>query len=109
MNLVYVDAPTGYTRPPNEPHTEYPKFVHFADKRPSVIVNDAEEEAAALAGDSVTQKAAPAPQIQAPINSLVGQNDEETMLRKIAAEKGIHLDGRWKLAKIRKVVEAASN
>lgn len=108
MQLTYVEAPTGYTRPQNEPHTEYPKFIHFRDKRHSIIVNDAEDEVAALAGAVVAPKAVEAISAPAPINNLVGQNDEESMLRKIAAEKGIHLDGRWKLPKIRKAIEAAT-
>lgn len=108
MQLTYVEAPTGYTRPQNEPHTEYPKFVHFADKRPSMIVNDAEEESAALAGEAIPERPTAPVDAPAPVPVLVGGNDEEAMLRKIAAEKNIKIDGRWKLPKIRKAVEAAS-
>jgi hypothetical protein len=107
MHLTYVNPPTGYTRPENEPHSEYPKYVHVAGK-PSVIANDPGEEAAILAGAVVVEKALEPEAATAPIPTLVGGNDEEVMLRKIAAEKGIALDGRWSLARIRKVVNAAT-
>lgn len=107
MQLIYVDPPTGYIRPLNEPHTEYPKFVHIAGK-PAVIVNDADEESAVRAGGEPAAKV-PEPEAQpAPVPVLVAVNDEEAMLRKIADEKGIRIDGRWKLPKIRKAVQAAS-
>lgn len=109
MQLTYVPAPTGYTAPLNFVGTEYPKYINFPDGRASVIVNDADEESAARDGVVVVPKPVPAAEPPAPINNLVGTNDEEAMLRKIAAEKGIHLDGRWKLPKIRKAVEAATS
>lgn len=108
MQLTHINPPTGYVAPANQEFVEYPKFIHFSDKRPSIIVNDAEEEALAIAGAAIPDRA-PAPSAPAaPIVSLVGENNEEAMLRKIAADKGIHLDGRWKLAKIRKAVEVAT-
>lgn len=109
MQLSYVSPPTGYTPPLNFVGTEYPKYVHFPDGRPSVIVENAEDEERARAGDVIVPKPVEPPAPDAPIPQLVGQNDEETMLRKIAAEKGIRIDGRWKLPKIRKAVEAASS
>ena len=104
-----VNPPTGYIKPLNEAHTEYPKYVHFPDGRPSVIVRDADEEAAVLAGASVSVPKPLPPVLAAPIPTLVGENDEKTMLLKIAQEKGIKVDGRWKLPKIRKAVEVASS
>lgn len=105
-----VDPPTGYMRPLNEVHTEYPKYVHFADKRPSVIVYDRDEEIAVLKGDKVEAHVPAAPaSAPAPVPVLVGANDEKAMLLKIAAEKGIKIDGRWKLPKLRKAVEAATS
>lgn len=109
MQLIYVHPPTGYTPPELQPSAEFPKFVHFSDGRKSVIAEDAEQEAAILAGNAVPELKPTGPLAPpAPIVTLVGENDELTMLRKIAADKGIHLDGRWKLNKIRAAVEAAS-
>lgn len=108
MQLTYVPAPTGYAAPMNFVGEEYPKYVHFPDGRTSVIVKDADEEAAARQGEVITPKPDAPASPPAPIVNLVGQNDEESMLRKIAAEKNIRIDGRWKLPKIRKAVEAAS-
>lgn len=107
MQLTTVNPPTGYTRPPNEAHTEFPKWINIAGK-PSVLVDDAEAEAAVLAGLVVPEPKSAPVSAPVPIVALVGENDELTMLRKIAADKGIHLDGRWKLNKIRSAVEAAS-
>lgn len=107
MQLTYIHPPTGNETLKNQAYIEYPKFVHFTDGRKSVIVADAEEEAAALAGKPVPERAIEVPPV-APIPVLVGGNDEEAMLRKIAAEKGIRIDGRWKLPRIRRAVEAAS-
>jgi hypothetical protein len=56
----------------------------------------------------VSKSPVPAPVIPVAIPSLVGANDEKEMLLKIAAEKGIKIDGRWRLPKLRKAVEAAS-
>lgn len=109
MQLMYVSAPTGYTKPLNEVHAEYPKFVNFSDGRQAVIVNDAEEEEAAKGGAVIAPKPLAALPRPAPINNLTGMNDEEAMLRKIAADKNIYLDGRWKLPRIRKAVEAISS
>lgn len=109
MQLSYLSPPTGYVAPLNAAFTEFPKYVHFPDGRPSVIVENAEDEERARAGDVIVPKPVEPPAPDAPIPQLVGQNDEETMLRKIAAEKGIRIDGRWKLPKIRKAVEAASS
>lgn len=103
-----VDPPTGYIRPPGEIHTEFPKYVHFPDGRPSVIVKDADEEAVARAGGSINTDTPTLPVHPAPIPTLVGENDEKAMLLKIAEEKGIKVDGRWKIAKIRKAVEQAT-
>lgn len=103
-----VAPASGYVKPLNEQHTEYPKFVHF-EGRPSVIVHNTEEEMAATAGHPVEHALAETLVAPAPIPTLIGTNNEEAMLRTIAAEKGIHLDGRWRLAKIRKVIEAASS
>ena len=104
MQLVYVNPPTGYVAPVSFAGTEYPKYVHFPDK-PSVIVQDAEEEAAVIAGETIPEPRPAAPIAHpAPIVSLVGANDEMTMLRKIAADKNIHLDGRWNVKKARVAV-----
>ena len=106
LTLTPISAPTGYVRPEGETPTEYPKWVHFKDK-PSFIVNDAEQEAAALAGEAV-KPIKVAEVAAAPVPTLVGGNDEMAMLKKIAEEKGIRLDGRWNIAKVRKAVAAAS-
>lgn len=107
LTLPPITPPTGYARPENEVHTEFPKWVHVAGAS-SVIAESAEHEAAILVGvpapvAPVVEAVAPAP-----IPVLVGENDEMTMLKQIAADKGIHLDGRWKLNKVRAAVEAAS-
>lgn len=109
MQHIYVNPPTGYTPPLNFVGTEYPKYIHFPDGSPSVIVENAQDEERARAGSIIAPKPVKPEVPSAPVNNLVGQNDEESMLRKIAADKGIHLDGRWKLPKIRKAVEAASS
>lgn len=36
---------------PDHVHREYPKMIHFADGRPSVVVESAEEECALEEGD----------------------------------------------------------
>lgn len=106
MQLTYMNPPTGYVAPESPAYQEYPKWLHFPDS-PSVLVNDAEEESAVMAG-------APAPEPVkeftpvAPVPTLVGANDERAMLLKIAEEKGIRVDGRWKTDKLRKAVNAAT-
>jgi hypothetical protein len=106
MQLTYMNPPTGYVAPEAPAYQEYPKWLHFPDS-PSVLVNDADEEAAVMSGapapEPVKENAPPAP-----IPTLVGGNDERSMLLKIAEERGIRVDGRWGTPKLRKAVEAAS-
>src|SRR4051812_41516218 len=106
MQLIHLEAPTGYSRPPNEAHPEFPKWLHFKDSS-SVLVQSAAEEAAVLGGG-------PAPEPvgviadPAPVPILVGENNERDMLLQIAEARGIRVDRRWKTPKIRAAVEAAS-
>ena len=105
--IARIGPPTGYVRPANEVHPSYPKWVHFEDKRPSVIVQNKAEHDALLGGIAPTP--APAKEDTAPaVVTLVGSNDDLTILRKLAAEKGIAIDGRWSMKKIRAKIEAAS-
>lgn len=105
--LERINPPTGYARPPAEVHTEFPKWLHFSGK-PSVLVDSTEEERRVLGGGAVAVQHVEEATV-APVPSLVGQNDELTMLRKIAEERGIHLDGRWNVKKIRAKIEAATS
>ena len=96
---------------------EYPKWVHMSGYA-SVIAKDAEEEAALLArtpvsGDvSIPLQGAQADAIAAPIVEppaiLAGPNDERDLLIKIAEEKGIAIDKRWKTERIRATLDKAS-
>jgi hypothetical protein len=93
---------------------EYPKWIHMSGY-PSVIAKDAEEEAALLArtptsGDVTIQlQGAQADAVAAPIvesgPTLQGPNDERELLLKIAEEKGIKIDKRWNLNRLRATVE----
>lgn len=106
-----VAPPSGYMKSSKEVHTVYPKYVHFPDGSPSVIVQDAAEEKAVLAGGKVSIPAPPKPRVikAAPVVTLVGVNDEKEMLLKIASEKKITVDRRWGLKKLRVFVETAFN
>lgn len=120
MQLMYVQPPTGYTKPENEELTEYPKFVHFKNGRPSEIVNDAAEENALLAYREVPS---PIPVtatglIPEPVKTLEPQTsvasapeavpgDEKTLLIAEAEAKGVKIDKRWSAAKIKAALEAA--
>lgn len=106
MQLIRLESPTGYSRPPNEVHPEFPKWLHFKDG-PSVLVQDAAEEAAVLGGGPAPEPIAAAVEI-APVPILVGENNERDMLLQIAEARGIRVDRRWKTPKIRAAVEAAS-
>jgi len=107
MTILFarIGPPTGYVRPMNEVHPEYPKWVHFTDGRPSVVADDAEAEASLLAGKTV-ERITPEVASAAPSMVLVGENDEMAMLKKIAEQHGIKIDGRWKLSKVRAAVTA---
>ena len=96
--------------------TEYPKWVKMSGYAP-VIAQDAEHEAELLAreprsGDITIQLQgiqadASAAEISQPTNILAGPNDERDMLIKIAEEKGIRIDLRWKTERIRATLDKA--
>lgn len=96
--------------------TEYPKWIRMSGYAP-IIAQDAEHEAALLAreprsGDVTiplqgTQADASAAEIAQPTNILTGPNDERDMLIKIAEEKGIRIDLRWKTERIRATLDKA--
>ena len=96
---------------------EYPKWIHMSGYA-SIIARDAEHEAELLArppvsGDvSIPLQGAQADAIAAPIVEppaiLAGPNDERDLLIKIAEEKGIAIDKRWKTERIRATLDKAS-
>lgn len=98
----------GHMKMPDGPSTfvEWPKWVH-RDGQPSVLVANAEEEAAIMSG----AKQEAAPEVVAPVVAaaavLTGSNDEKAILLQIAKEKGIKVDARWRIEKIRAAMEAA--
>lgn len=106
---------TAFT-PPAE-FVEFPKWVHMAGY-PSVIAQDAAEEAVLRArpipSDPVNALLQTPPEtfhagppVPPPTTMLQGSNDAREMLWKIAAEKGIKIDKRWKLPRLTAEMERA--
>lgn len=96
---------------PDPNPAEFPKIVYSAPmSKDFKIVNSPEEEAAFYAGlntpETVTMTVA-VPEAPAPVVTLAGSNDEKEILLQIAKEKGIPVDGRWKIERIRATLEAA--
>lgn len=100
---------------PDPSPSEYPKWVYM-DGYPGVLADDAAQEAELLARSvkAKTDKPIIIPQAKAPEvtpdppkNILSGPNDEKEMLLKIAKEKGVAVDGRWKIDRIRATLEKA--
>jgi hypothetical protein len=99
---------------------EYPKWIHMSGY-PSEIVQDAEGEAALLdrpakSGDvTVALVGAKAEAVAQPIVEpiknpiLTGWNNEREILLKIAKEKNIKVDARWKTDRIRETVDKAGS
>jgi hypothetical protein len=95
--------------------TEYPKWIHMSGY-PDILAQDAAEEAALLArspksGDVAVQlvgaqaEASAAPMGDPPPHILTGTNDEREILIRIAKEKDIKIDARWKTDRIRATIE----
>lgn len=111
-NFHYTE--TTFMQP--ESFVEYPKWIHMSGY-PSVIAPDAEAEAALLArppksGDITIQlqgveAKAVAADIAQPTKILAGWNNEREILMKIAKEKNIKVDARWKTDRIRETVDRA--
>jgi hypothetical protein len=109
MLKLTIGPPTHHTPSPTPAEfVEYPKWLHFAGK-PSVIVNDREEEKAALSGNPLQAAPEPVRPIvnSAPVQTLQGVVDERASLLTIAEARGIKIDKRWKTEKIRRTIEAA--
>ena len=97
--------------------TEYPKWIRMSGYAPA-LAKDAEHEAELLArppvsGDVTVELQgahadADAQPIAQPTNILTGPNDEREMLIKIAEEKNIKIDLRWKTDRIRATLDKAS-
>lgn len=105
LTLVLVGS-TGYRPPLGEAHTEFPKYVNLK-KGISVLVNNASEEEAVLAGSPLKKMEAPIIINDAPVPTLQGSNNERDMLLKIAESRGIYIDSRWRTPKIRRVMDKA--
>lgn len=70
---------------------EYPKHIPDpSGDKPFLVVNDAEEERAAKGGERV-----------------VDEEFERTRLLKVAEIKGVTVDGRWGIKRLRQTIEAA--
>jgi hypothetical protein len=96
---------------PDGPATfqEYPKWVYM-EGYPAEIAASAEHEAALLArGTKDALPAAPEPVATpaAPTVTLAPDNDEKSVLLALAKERGIKVDARWKVEKIRAAMTAA--
>lgn len=85
---------------------EFPKWIHREGK-PSVLAQNAQEEAELLGGNSIPQTLAEMPvenfHPSAPV--LSGPNDEREILLQIAKEKNITIDNRWGTKRIRSTIE----
>lgn len=112
MTLKMTIGPPTHHIPIPIGFVEFPKWVHFEDKgKPSVLVSNAEEEKAVLAGSPLQAPAEPVRPIvssPAPIQTLQGMVDERASLLTIAEARSIKIDKRWKTDKIRRAVEAAT-
>lgn len=99
-NVALPEGPGGFV--------EYPKWVH-RDGAQSRIVQDAEEEAAFLSSVNSVVTTPPEPVLApaAPTVTLSPDNDEKSLLLALAKEKGIAVDGRWKVDKLRAAMTAA--
>lgn len=99
-NITLPKGPEGFV--------EYPKWVH-RDGGHSCIVQNSEEEAAFLSSVNsvVTTPPEPLPMPSAPTVTLSPDNDEKSLLLALAKEKGIAVDGRWKVDKLRAAMTAA--
>ncbi len=85
---------------------DWPKWVYPNGPKSGVIVQNAEEEASVLAGAALSpmvEVAAPA----VPTVTLAPDNNEKAILLALAKEKGIKVDARWALPKLRAAMEAA--
>lgn len=101
---------------PQQDLREYPKYVH-REGHLSVIVQNAEEEAALLSSvnsvvttppaDYPTFPAAPASSGPEPILTLAPDNNEKAVLLALAKSKNIKVDARWRIEKIRAAMTAA--
>jgi len=88
MQLLHSSLKPAYD--PQAPENAYPKWVHFDDKRPSVLVESAEEEAALASGDDGADDfTAEGPQAER--EALIAQ----------AEKQGIKIDRRWSIEKLR--------
>ena len=107
---------------PKAEYAEYPKWIHMTGYK-SEIVQTAEDEAILRARAPVETQhselvkklaemppanfhAAPQPADRSPV--LAGPNDERELLLKIAEEKDIKVDRRWKLERLRNTIAKAT-
>ncbi len=96
---------------PDPALSEYPKWCYPKPMGPGVLVSNAEEEAGIMNapnGDfAPLPEPVPAPVVEAPSVTLSPDNDEKTVLLALAKEKGIAVDGRWRIEKLRAAMTAA--
>lgn len=109
---------------PDNSLRDYPKWVHMKGY-PDIIAKDAEEEAMLLARPPREDlpKTEKPKQISEPLHNpakagaaamppprvLAGPNEEKHMLIQIAEEKGIKIDKRWKIERIRHALDKGEN
>jgi hypothetical protein len=86
---------------------DYPKWVYPDGPKSGVIVQNAEEEAALLASGAVPALAAESVAPVEPTITLSPDNDEKAVLLALAKERGIKVDARWGVEKIRAAMTAA--
>ena len=103
---------------------DYPKWVHMKGY-PDTLARDAEEEAELLKRP-VREASEPSKSISKPSEpllnpakagaaamppprTLAGPNEEKHMLIQIAEEKGIKIDKRWKIERIRHALDKGEN
>jgi len=111
---------------PDESIRDWPKWVHMKGY-PSVVVQNAEEEAKMLARPARDASEAPKPvapipraeplvnptkagaAVMEPPRTLAGPNEEREILFQIASEKNIKVDKRWKTDRLRATIERGTS
>lgn len=78
----------------SNPYQEYPKHIYPDPERPThyVVVRSEEEEAQAMGGEAI-----------------VRDEDERKRLLAVGEVKGVQIDGRWSVARMRKAVTDAGH
>lgn len=94
---------------PDPALSEYPKWVYPKPMGAGILVSNAEEEAGVM--NAPNGDFAPIPEVPVvvptPSVTLSPDNDEKTVLLALAKEKGITVDGRWRIEKLRAAMTAA--